>query len=77
MEHMKTYILDTSVIINAPSCLNDFKNAKIIISIDVLNELDKLKTKPNEVGKNARVFIRMLDKLLEGSSLETGVSFND
>lgn len=73
---MKTLVLDTSVIINDPNCFNSFTDCKIIVLIDVINELDKLKTKPNEVGKNARVFIRMLDLLIYDKNLEFGIKLN-
>jgi PhoH-like ATPase len=61
----KTYILDTSIIINDPNCLNSLKGNQIVIPIDVLNELDKLKTFQDQVAKNARLFIRKLDELIK------------
>lgn len=71
---MKSYLVDTSVIVHNPHFLNDFKNAKITITLDVLNELDKHKTKPNETGRNARVFIRMLDEIIGHQSLTDGIN---
>ena len=57
----KTYhVLDTSVLIDDPFCLSKFKN--IQIPIDVLEELDKLKTFPGKVGQNARIAIKEIDK---------------
>jgi len=69
-----TYILDTSTIISDPNCLKNFPDSKIIIHISALNELDKLKTFSTEVGKNARVFIRLLDKLSEVGDIHKGIS---
>jgi len=70
----KTYILDTSTIISDPNCLENFPNSKIIIHISVLNELDKLKTYSTETGKNARVFIRLLDRLSKHGDINKGWS---
>ena len=65
----KNYILDTSVIITDPNCLNSFRKNHIIIPIDVLNELDKIKTYKNGIAKNARIFIRYLDKLIKKNDI--------
>jgi len=54
------YVLDTSVLVDDPFCLSKFKN--IQIPIDVLEELDKLKTFPGKVGQNARIAIKEIDK---------------
>jgi PhoH-like ATPase len=70
---VKTYILDTSTIISDPNCLKSFPNSKIIIHLSALNELDKLKSFPNETGKSARVFIRLLDKLSESGNIHKGM----
>ena len=57
----KTYhVFDTSVLVDDPFCLLKFKN--IQIPIDVLEELDKLKTFPGKVGQNARIAIKEIDK---------------
>jgi len=44
----KTFILDTSVLIDDPSAYKQFSNSDVIIPIAVLNELDKLKKFPGE-----------------------------
>ena len=54
------HVLDTSVLVDDPFCLSKFKN--IQIPIDVLEELDKLKTFPGKVGQNARIAIKEIDK---------------
>ena len=69
----KTYVLDTSTIVSDPYCLDSFPDANIIIHTKVLSELDKLKTTPGEVGRNARVFIRMLDEMSERGSVSRGL----
>jgi PhoH-like ATPase len=69
----KKYVLDTSIILSNPSCLKSFPNATIIIQESVLRELDKMKTNHGEIGKNARVFIRLLDELSEQGDIGKGV----
>lgn len=69
----KIYILDTSVLVQNPSCLNEISNSTLIIPITVLEELDKLKTYKEEVGKNARVVIKKIDKLSSLGELHQGI----
>lgn len=71
MKH--TYVLDTSAIVSDPYCLDKFPNANIIIHTQVLSELDQLKTTPGEVGRNARMFIRILDELSNQGSISQGI----
>jgi predicted ribonuclease YlaK len=59
----KKYILDTSVLIHDPQSFKSFHNSDVILPITVLDELDKLKKSPGEVGKNARVTIKLLDEI--------------
>lgn len=73
----KTYILDTSVLIHDPNSFKTFKNNEVIIPIDVLNELDKLKTFPNEAGKNARVCIRYLDDASAKGAVHKGIKIEN
>lgn len=65
----KIYVLDTSVLAYDPHSFKEFKNSDVIIPITVLDELDKLKTFPNSAGKNARIFIRLLDKICENADV--------
>jgi len=74
---MKKYILDTSALIVDPQTWKSFKNAEVIIPIAVLNELDKLKKQPGEVGKSARVCIRLLDDISNSGDINTGVKLED
>lgn len=59
----KKYILDTSVLIHDPQSFKSFHDSDVVLPITVLDELDKLKKAPGEVGKNARVVIKLLDEL--------------
>ena len=58
-----TIVLDTSVIAFDPHCLDAFPKSNIVLHVGVLTELDKIKKFGNEAGKNARFFIRLVDKI--------------
>lgn len=70
---MKTFLLDTNVLLHDPNCLSVFGNNKVIIPISVLDELDHHKNRPDEVGRNARTVARELDSLRKLGSLSDGV----
>lgn len=70
----KTYILDTNVLLSDPNCLFNFQDNDLIIPMLVLEELDKMKTRSDEVGRNCREITRTLDKLIEkDGNLRQGV----
>jgi PhoH-like ATPase len=70
----KTYILDTSILVNFPGCLTEIKNSILVLPITVLEELDKLKSYRDEIGKNARMLIKKIDKLSENENLADGIT---
>ena len=70
----KIYILDTSVLVQNPSCLNEISNSTLILPITVLEELDKLKSYREEVGKNARMLIKQIDKLSSEGDFQSGIN---
>ncbi len=74
--HIKYFVLDTNVLLHNPSALFSFADNEVIIPFDVLEELDKFKTNPNDLGRNARSVIRHLDGLREKGNLADGVSLN-
>ncbi len=66
---MKTYILDTNVLVHDYHSFNKIlRGNKIVIPFVVLEELDKLKTKNDQVGVNARNVIRNIEKELVGNN---------
>ena len=75
---IKTYVLDTNVLIQAPYAVNCFEENYIVLPMVVLEELDNLKKAEGERGANARASIRMLEQLrmrgdlLKGVTLENG-----
>lgn len=74
---MKTFLLDTNVLLHDPDCLKVFGNNKVVIPISVLDELDKHKSRPDEVGRNARTIARTLDSLRKEGCLSDGVKIEN
>lgn len=70
----KTYVLDTSVLLQTPSALESFEENHIVLPIVVLEELDALKGADGEQGANARQAIRRLEALRAQGSLLSGVA---
>jgi len=58
---LKSFVLDTNVLIHSHKSLHLFDNNQIIIPMTVLEELDKLKSRDGEVGYNARMAIKTID----------------
>jgi len=77
MSAKKTYILDTNVLLSDPNSIFSFEEHDIVIPMVVLEELDRHKSRPDEVGRHAREVTRMLDSMREKGSLETGVPLKD
>ncbi len=59
----KIFVIDTNVLLHDPEAIGKFPNQTIVLPVTVLEELDKLKRFPNEIGKNSRAVIRYLDSL--------------
>jgi|ERR1700722_8510429 len=73
----KIIVLDTSVLVNDASGYESFKENDVVISIVVLEELDKLKTRSDNVGRNARVAIKKLDELSELGEIHKGIKIDN
>lgn len=56
-------VLDTSVLIADPNCLASFPNCAIVIPLTVIEELDGLKTRMDDVGRAARSALRAIEDL--------------
>lgn len=59
----KTFILDTNVLLHDPEAITKFPRNKVVIPVTVLEELDKMKRLPSDLGKNSRAVFRLLDSL--------------
>jgi len=71
--HVKTFVLDTNVLLHNPNAIFLFEENDIIIPLDVIEELDKFKTNTDDLGRNARTVIRHLDRLRQTGNLSEGV----
>lgn len=73
---MKTFVLDTNVLLHDPHAVFRFQENSIIIPISVIEEVDRFKKDMNETGRNARQISRYLDDLRQRGSLSSGVSLD-
>jgi PhoH-like ATPase len=76
---MARVVLDTSVLVADPHCLASLRERAIVIPLTVVEELDGLKTRPDDVGRAARTALRNLEELRmqHGGSLAMPVPLND
>ncbi|NBU38882.1 MAG: PhoH family protein, partial [Actinobacteria bacterium] len=56
-------MLDTSVLVADPGCLHSFPNCDVVIPLTVIEELDGLKTRTDDVGRSARTALRTIEDL--------------
>lgn len=70
---MKTYCIDTNVLLNDDGALFAFEENDVVIPMTVLEELDKHKTRQDEIGACARATNRTLDDLRSQGSLLSGI----
>lgn len=74
---MKTYVLDTNVLLYSAQSLEAFEDNRVVIPMAVIEELDKFKRHQDELGRNARHVIRRLDELRRKGSLFNGVPLDN
>ena len=70
---MKNYILDTNVLLHDPNSLLSFQDNRVLIPIEVIEEIDRFKRESSELGQNARAVSRQLDALRAQGHLSEGV----
>jgi PhoH-like ATPase len=72
---VKTFVLDTNVLLHDPQSIYNFQENNLAIPVEVLEELDSIKTEQStERGRNARRVHRILQELLPDSrSMHEGV----
>ncbi|OIO12299.1 MAG: phosphate starvation-inducible protein PhoH [Elusimicrobia bacterium CG1_02_63_36] len=71
---MKTFVLDTNVIIHDPDAMFAFEGSEVVLPLPVIEELDSFKRNNDERGRNARMVARALDGLREQGKLSDGVT---
>lgn len=72
-DNKKTFILDTSVLVYHEDSIHAFPGSNVVIPMEVLEEIDTLKTRNDSVGNAARYINRFLDKMRDKGSLKDGV----
>jgi len=72
-------VVDTSVLIADPHCFDTFGDAALIVPLTVVEELDSLKTRPDDVGRAARTALRAIEgyRIQNGGSLAEPVAVGD
>lgn len=74
---LKTFVIDTNVLLHNPNALFVFKEHHVVIPFAVIEELDAMKRKEDDLGRNARECIRHLDRLRTKGRLTDGVPWGD
>lgn len=72
-EKIKTFVIDTNVFIHKYDCILSFRDNELVIPLEVLEELDKLKSYSDERGRNARQAIRLLAEITKHGDLREGI----
>ena len=74
----KYFVLDTNVLLHNADSISSFSDNYVVLPMSVIEELDKFKSRSDELGRNARKVIRDLDhlrchgRLAEGVEMENG-----
>ncbi|MEQ1854326.1 MAG: PhoH family protein [Chthoniobacteraceae bacterium] len=66
-------MIDTNVLLHDPGALFVFQEHEVVIPFTVIEEIDKFKREPGDIGRAARECIRHLDRLRELGRLVDGV----
>ena len=74
---VKTFVLDTNVLLHNPVSLFSFKDNRVVLALAVIEELDRFKRSNDELGRNAREAIRTIDRHREAGSLGDGVPMDN
>ena len=70
---IKSFVLDTNVLLHDPDSMFAFKENKVVIPLTVIEELDNFKKLNDERGRGARLISRRLDDLRAKGKLTKGV----
>lgn len=74
---VKYFVLDTNILLHNPDAMFVFKEHHVVIPFTVIEELDKMKRKDDDLGRNSRGAIRNLDRLRALGKLSDGVNWGD
>ncbi|MFI5345999.1 MAG: PhoH family protein [Elusimicrobiota bacterium] len=70
---MKTFVLDTNVILHDPNSIFSFEGSRVVLPLTVIEELDTFKRSNDERGRSARFISRKLDELRKHGKLSNWV----
>ena len=79
---VKTFVLDTNVLLHSAQSVESFRENDVVVPMAVIEELDKFKKGSDELGRNTRKVIRLLDRLRQAvqdagpGQLEKGIPLN-
>jgi PhoH-like ATPase len=74
---IKTFVVDTNVLLHNPDALFVFEENDVVVPFAVVEELDDFKRGNEDLARNARRCIRHLDRLRQSGSLTEGVTWGD
>ncbi|MGD9690127.1 MAG: PhoH family protein [Phycisphaerales bacterium] len=74
---IKHFVVDTNVLLHDPNALFVFQEHEVVIPFAVIEELDKFKREPGDIGRSARETIRHLDGLRQMGRLIEGVAWGE
>ena len=77
MSELKTFVLDTNVLLHSAHSLEGFADNRVVIPMTVIEELDKFKKNQDELGRNSRQVVRKLDSLRKTGNLSEGVRLDN
>jgi len=75
----KTFVIDTNVLIHDPESFTKFPRNNVVITVTVLEELDRMKRQPGDLGRNSRRVFQLIDALAkkEGGDLHDGIQLDN
>lgn len=73
----KYFVIDTNVLLHNSESLTSFADNIVVLPMTVIEELDKFKSRNDELGRNARRVIRSLDSLRAQGNLRDGVEMEN
>ena len=73
----KHFVLDTNVLLHNPNALFVFEDNHVVIPYPVIEELDAMKRREDDIGRAARQCIRHLDGLRSLGKLTEGVQWGN
>ena len=73
----KHFVLDTNVLLHNADAITSFSDNVVVLPMTVIEELDRFKSRNDELARNARQIIRSLDKLRSRGHLGDGVTMEN